>query len=526
MKKIELKNDKSIIRIIILIFVSILFFSYNLIITWDSSEYFGMSRLIGSKQMAEKWMGHRGIAFPLLLRLFEPFNIYSKALILLLLFLFYIGMICILFTFYEKFAENNILNNKKDKTIFIIYNLIFIIFNPIIFGYYHAVLTEFIAITTVLFICYLSWNWTDILWDKNKKQFILYGLIFSVLITFIYHIKQSFVIGCITPIIISTTISIISNFNLKNILSKIITLFFIGIVLFCSISIWNNLMQTEGLDVSTATANARVKGKIISGISTLKRVCDNYNFSKENFNINKLDGKDIEKINKILNNKSKYNKFTIFKNYNDKYLVYYSKSDYNLQEDIIFYLKVFLNNPIDILKSYYKNYKHIIFFNSSGKLYQYNENSIIPIMIFRKGSNNLIHLNPDYAQYIKDYTRINRPNFIASVFNLYVNVIILYFIVIFTKICLWILPIVMLLFLIYSFITKNYKKSKEIELINILNITGFFGIMSYVAFGALVDRYTVFIMIPVFLSYFLIINHFLKIFKQKICSKNIKYIED
>ena len=38
----------------------------------------------------------------------------------------------------------------------LLYVILFIILNPIIFGYYHTVLTEFVAMTISLVTCYLG----------------------------------------------------------------------------------------------------------------------------------------------------------------------------------------------------------------------------------------------------------------------------------------------------------------------------------------------------------------------------------
>ena len=105
MKKFIEQNKEKILITIGIILLGIIFFSYNITMTWDSSEYLGLADYIGTQGMKENWIKHRGIAFPLLLKLLKPFGIENKYFILTGMFIFYIGMIFTIYKIYKKLNE-------------------------------------------------------------------------------------------------------------------------------------------------------------------------------------------------------------------------------------------------------------------------------------------------------------------------------------------------------------------------------------------------------------------------------------
>ena len=156
MKKFLEKNKNTILIAVFIVFLGIIYFSYNMTMTWDTSEYLGLADYIGTEEMTENWIGHRGIAFPLLLKLFKPFGIENKIFMLILMFMFYIAMVITIYKIYKKLREHEFFKSKITRWIFAIYTVIFIVLNPMLFGYYHTLLTEFVSMTITLLMCYLS----------------------------------------------------------------------------------------------------------------------------------------------------------------------------------------------------------------------------------------------------------------------------------------------------------------------------------------------------------------------------------
>lgn len=91
MKKVlEKIGKKRIFLMLFLILFGIIFFSYNIATTWDSSEYLGMADFIRNGEIVENWIGHRGFMFPFIIFLAQPFGIKNKIFILALMYIFWI----------------------------------------------------------------------------------------------------------------------------------------------------------------------------------------------------------------------------------------------------------------------------------------------------------------------------------------------------------------------------------------------------------------------------------------------------
>lgn len=500
MKKIFETNKNTILMAVFIVFLGIIYFSYNMTMTWDTSEYLGLADYIGTEEMTENWIGHRGIAFPLLLKLFKPFGIENKIFMLILMFMFYIAMVITIYKIYKKLIEHEFFKSKITRWIFAIYTVIFIVLNPMLFGYYHTLLTEFVSMTITLLMCYLSWKWIDFDWKEHKKSIIIYAIIFSLLTIFLYHIKQSLVPLTLLPILTATLLSVINNFKLSDFLTKTITLLSVIIMLFSSISIWNILMKSA--NVLEDTEEKRVNGQLIKGVSEVKQICDEQTIN--DFDRSLISNKENNEIEKVLSNESKYTKFRIYKASNDKYLVYFSEGKYSFKEDVGFYFKILFNSPVDIVKSYYKNYWRIIFTDKAQQIWLGRENFEIPYNMYAKRIN-IVDVNEDYIKYIKNYFSINETNVVSKIFNGYVYKL-FKIITVFNKISLWILPITWLISVVaYIIINRKISKNtlKILQFIIILYTTSFGGIMAYILFGTTVDRYTVPMMIPTFIAHFL-----------------------
>ena len=495
MKEFIHKNKKKFFLILFLIIYGILFFSYNVTSTWDSSEYLGMADFIRNGEIIQKWIPHRGFLFPLLLFLGQPFGIKSKWFMLILMYIFWIAMIFGVFAIYKKMESRGLFENKKQKIVFAIIFSFIVIFNPIIFGYYHTMLTEFVGLTISVIICYLTVNWINYSWKDNKKQIIIYGILFSILTIFIYHIKQSLLPITVIPIIISATLSCINKCKKENIIVRIVTIFIVFITLLSSIGIWNNFMKDAGVEKSVI--DERIKNKIIRGISELNKVCSNEDVKIEQIDDYLISNEEKQIIKDINNGTSEYKKFILYKNSNDKYFLYLTKDDYTAKEQIEFYFKVLITSPIDVIKSYKNRFVNIIFSDEEHPILLFDENSTIPIRIFAhlEGKQGC---NPKYVEYIQPYCNEDKDNLFSTIYTEYVRRTIINYNII-TKFSLIVTPILFIItFLIYIIKRKKIKENSRriLETLIILYATSFGLIFSYVVLGSdIVDRYTVPVMI-------------------------------
>ena len=93
MIKLIKENKGKLLVVLFLFLFGILFFNYNIIITWDSSEYLGMADVLGKPEMKSVWLGHRGLTFPLIIKIFLLIGTNGKYSLLMMLYTFYIIMI-------------------------------------------------------------------------------------------------------------------------------------------------------------------------------------------------------------------------------------------------------------------------------------------------------------------------------------------------------------------------------------------------------------------------------------------------
>lgn len=97
----------------------------------------------------------------------------------------------------------------------------------------------------------LSWWWADFDWKNNKVGIFVFPIILAINTILLYHVKQSLVVLSLIPIIAAAVLSIFNNFRYSNVVSKILSLFFVGLTLLYSIVAWGNFMSNTEMDKVT-----------------------------------------------------------------------------------------------------------------------------------------------------------------------------------------------------------------------------------------------------------------------------------
>lgn len=83
-------------------------------------------------------------------------------------------------------------NKNHSNFIYWILFILLIMLNPIIIGYSHSLLTETIAPGIILLTTYFAYLWKDVSWKTSRKTSILYTVLFSFIITFMWFLKQPY----------------------------------------------------------------------------------------------------------------------------------------------------------------------------------------------------------------------------------------------------------------------------------------------------------------------------------------------
>ena len=201
MNKYLKKYHKELLFLLLLV----TFFSFSVIITYDSSHYMSYVNILKGNLAFSTWDIVRGPIFPFLI--FGGIFLFGETIqgLLILFFLFYLLYAYLVYAFATK-----ILQNRLVRWIVIFFCLL----NPMIFGYFHTLLTEFVAITFAMLSCYLAclwWNEKDVKKRNACSLFFIFGMAFAWLL------KQPYICCAFFPMVISAIFAIIKNHTWKNI---------------------------------------------------------------------------------------------------------------------------------------------------------------------------------------------------------------------------------------------------------------------------------------------------------------------
>ena len=230
---------------ICLISLVAIFFSFSIILTYDSGHYLSYVSIFEGNSPASNWDIVRGPVFPGIIQLSNLLFGKTSTGILICTFLFYLSFVVICCILSKKISKNYQHHKLINALV-----LIYLILNPLIFGYFHVLLTEFVAITVTMLNILLAYKWifVDL---KNKKSLVLYSLYFIFTTIFCWHLKQPYIIIAIAPAIIACIISIVENHQKFNLLYRLGTIIFSLGFLVLSILSWNIILDSMHVDKNT-----------------------------------------------------------------------------------------------------------------------------------------------------------------------------------------------------------------------------------------------------------------------------------
>lgn len=506
-------NKKNIMLVLtLIILLSLFYFSFLPLIAPDSTDYFTIKNILNGTVPIEKWWSLRGPTLPAVLYVIT--NIFGDNPIGFLIgtFLFYIVMIIGIMLIAKQVVEQFDSKPVRIFTYFAI--IILIVFNPLIIGYYHAMLTEFVATTVAVISCLFAYWWIDVRYEKDSRyKYVFFVLGFSILTSAMWLLKQPYVTVAALPFLIASIISMIRMSDTLNILSKTVGLIFcLAFTVVVSVS-WLNYLCSKTDCSNRGDASGYFSRGLVNGMSYLRKVDDAE--AKEIINNNSqksglLDGNERTLIASILEGKSIYKSYDIYEVYGgttiDLMVAPSASSDNSLsnKESVNFVLKVMGRHPYILAKSYVKNYLAAInvisctiedgvYYPDSRYYFLSNgENLAIGYEVY---TTRLIYRwpvgveRPEMANVFANYNVINKPNSIAlGIYSLLKS----------PGLGLFTLTFLLVPFLfIYSLVElirnkirkKSIKASKLNELLVILFGFSFLHVVLHILTGAIIDRY-------------------------------------
>ena len=499
-------------KYILLIFIAWFYLTFPMILTYDSAHYMGYVQIFENVLPFSTWDIVRGPVFPILIHLSNLFFGKTSNGIVLFSFIFYLIMLFVSSKIIKEFSQEN----KKVKIVLTMLFFLLVVFNIIVFGYYHTLLTEFVAMTISVISCYLSWKLLLKTTKGDKKHYFLLMLCFVIMVPFSWFLKQPYVSITLFPLIISTIISLFTSRPIKRFLPHFAVLLLSIVSLFVGIFAWNKVLEKKGLETDTSRSAFNILGQgmidPLENYEILEDVNTDYlekakflsfderemlNSAKENFKVVEVYNTKGTLIDQMLV-KTKENGFI--------------SSEYALK----FIIKAFFTHPLETLNSYVVNYWGIVnayhpwtlnsaeyYIDKDFNLLGCQENCGIATIIGQTRSN-IFYIPENMAYRIQDYEQsINSPFLFRLILNGLKTTSIVAF-----NVSLFLLPFVLLVIILYLILAKKISRNKrEIMYLSIILLGySFLHICAHSVISAVIDRYASPAYITAILGYFGIIS--------------------
>lgn len=240
-KKIYSKRiEKSAICIgCILVLAFACFWCVFPIYTFDSSWYLSYLDYFTGAKPLEEWFAGRGFTFPLILWLAYLIKPGSLGVEMILCF-FYMISNTYLYRIYGIVKQECF--KKKLNLLDCIIVGVLIIFNPILWGYAHVLLTEYISIAGLVFYIYYALRFFFLRMKEQSKwtnyvSFLIFSCVMTILLWFL---KQSFFVNTVLISAILETWYIIYKPHIKRIAYMVLMLVSMLTSISVSTSVWYN----------------------------------------------------------------------------------------------------------------------------------------------------------------------------------------------------------------------------------------------------------------------------------------------
>ncbi len=492
------------------IIITIIYFSYNITLGYDSSQYIWLAEMFTPNLDFCNWAPVRSFLFPLGIYLLNVLFGKNETGLLIGTYIFYMAMIVSVYFMYKNTIQKEE-NNKIVKAICIISFFFLVALNPIIFGFYHVLLTEFASITIAVIMCYLSWNWIHFNRKEKKVKYTVYTIVFAFLTVCSWHLKQTYILTTIIPLMMATILSFIKDFKKENIIQRSVVVVICILSLLISIKGWNYVLQIKNVKLDTATSSEGLLGRtIMEGITEYRASGNPEIYKKENIEKDeRIKEEDKIKIQSILDGTSNeykgfilLDKGTYMNPEGQRKVIYTKEKDISVGEGLGFVGNTLLKEPGVVFKSYLSNYLGIIdifdikvtteygnyyYIDKNYTLEQDTEITFLGYCIYRDNWNAL-DLPDHYVEYARDYISVNK--YIKPVNRYMVNMMIpakaIFKFGMLILPLLWIIKIGMCLRKRKKY-NETYQKTNQLILILYTYSLG--QMMMYTLLGALMDRY-------------------------------------
>lgn len=213
---------------------------YTITLTWDSGHYLWLADVIWQGSWGT-WDPIRNVGFPLLIYLSQSLLGYSTTALLIPMM---VAHICLFVMSYFILMGVFKPHNENTRLLIMTFLFLFIALDPTIVGYYHTLLTEYVAATIGIFSCFAA-----ILLYKAppfSKRFYFLTAYFLVMVPIAWHVKQPYIGAALFPFLIVCLLLLIQQFKKNTILYVFITGVSLVILVLGSTVAWNSFLRSNG----------------------------------------------------------------------------------------------------------------------------------------------------------------------------------------------------------------------------------------------------------------------------------------
>jgi len=488
---------KSNWKLIMLVLTAIIFFSSILILCFDSAHYLIYVEIFEGKRPFSNWDIVRGPVFPYIIYLATRLFGRTAMGILIMFYLFYL-----VFAYCTSKILDRLIIDGKYKFWMKMLLLLYLIFNPIVLGYYHTLLTENVGMTIMMTSCYMAWQWQ---FAKNKKSKFLFSIYFSVMASFAYFLKQPYVYTVVIPMIIGIIYALLANHTFKNVRYYCGTFLILVAILWCSIIGWNNFLVYKGVTMQhDRMSDGMLSRQLLTGSSHIKlsRV-EKYSEVRNDKFLSKSE-KDI------ISDRIENGLGTVIVTLTDLKNHIVSKdiikadnfNDVSVSNSIASLTKMYFSHPLVITSAYAKNYCAmsslcVVATTDGSNLYITDklnfegmyENSAIAYKTFTEWGS-FYYLSEDGEVRASDFYQISHPGyFTQNIFNnvKYTNILF--------KFAILILPFIVVTMFVFWAIKRKIFSEVEINIFKLsmlLLCSSLICLIANAFIGLIIDRYSAF----------------------------------
>lgn len=214
-------------------------FAYPVTITFDSAHFLWLANHINTGNWAS-WDPIRNVGYPLQLFLSNLIFGYRQVALLFPMILAHV----LLFIFSCQMALT-VLKPQKEQTRFLIYLTLFIVIglDPTIVGYFHVLLTEYLAATIAVISCFMALKIYQS--PVPSKRFYLLSVYFLFFVPISWHLKQPYIGAAYFPLFLTCILLVLRKFSANTILHVLIVNVVILAVVFATASAWENFLEAQ-----------------------------------------------------------------------------------------------------------------------------------------------------------------------------------------------------------------------------------------------------------------------------------------